>query len=564
MHNSTIQVSHDVVQLCSAHGIRDVIITPGSRNAPLAMAFQKATGITCWSLVDERSAAFFALGMAQGYQRPVALCCTSGTALLNYYPAVAEAFYQGLPLLVLSADRPLEKIDQQIGQSIRQAHSLNLHVKKSIQLVETANDSSLIAFNQRQINEALLALTHGSPGPVHLNIPLREPLYEEENHALPHPRVIQRSVVSTQMGEEAWQVLLGEWEEVSQVLILVGMYPYIPHLSQALEQFAESSTAVVLADWVSGLSGKLVFHDIDRTLAGINMQAEAFQPDLVISYGHGVVSKHIKRFLTQFPPKYHWFIQEDGKIIDTYENLTRVIPTTAESFFPELVQRVQLTSSSFAEQWKAAHKKVEALHEELIPSIPFSDLNVFAHIHTHLPKGWALHLGNSSVIRYMQLFSKPAYLHDCFGNRGTSGIDGSTSTAIGYAVASQRPTVLISGDISFFYDNNAWWNTYVPPHFRAIVIHNGGGGIFRLIDGPEKGGILENFQETPHGQSAEKLAHAHGVGYQVAYNEEQFSRALETFFLPSEKARILEVFTPRYENAQVWHSYLERIKAVKQ
>lgn len=563
MHNSTLQVSNDIAQLCIAHGVGDVVITPGSRNAPLAMAFKGELGLSCWSLIDERSAAFFALGMAQAYRRPVALCCTSGTALLNFYPAVAEAFYQGIPLLILSADRPLEKIDQQIGQSVRQVHSMSLHVKKSIQLVEAVDDGSLVAYNQRQINEGLLALTATTSGPVHINIPLREPLYEQRPSDLEPPRVIQHSSTEKNLKEEAWQEVLSEWEQASQVMILAGMYPEVPRLSQALEQLAKTSNAVVLADWVSGLSGEQIITEIDKTLAAIDFNKQAFQPDLVISYGNGLVSKNIKRFLQKYPPRYHWFIQPEGEIIDTNESLTRVIPTSPEQFFPEWVHRISMAPSSFSIRWKEAYQNADELHQDFLSSAPFSDLYVFSQIHSHLPDDWCIQLGNSSVIRYMQLFPKPLTLTACLGNRGTSGIDGSTSTALGYTAASKHPTLLISGDVSFFYDANAWWNPYIPSHFRAIVIHNGGGGIFRLIDGPEKGGILEDFQETPHLRSAKNLAKEHGIGYQAANGKQELSEILQTFFLPSDKAHILEVFTPRYENGKVWRTYLEKLKSLK-
>ncbi len=525
------------------------------------MAFQQAPNIQCLSIVDERSAAFFAMGMAQASKKGIAICCTSGTALLNYYPAVAEAFYQELPLLIISADRPLEKIDQQIGQSVRQAHVYKAHIKDSIQLVEANGDKSLIAYNQRQINAALIALNSAPYGPVHINVPLREPLYEAIGPFSEKPKLIRSSPSEPHLSEDAWGELMTEWKGYDKILVLAGMYRPNPLLSSAIEHFSRDSSVVVLADWVSGLSGAHIHCEIDKILSHIAPeQEEFFSPDLVISYGNGLVSKRIKQLVSNWSPKAHWFIHPEGKVIDTYECLSRVIRAHPADFFSELNRRMLPKNSGYNENWDLAYQSAQRFHSAFLASVPFSDLKAFEVIHAHLPQGWALQLGNSSIIRYMQRFAKPPGLVSCWGNRGTSGIDGSTSTAIGHAFASTYPNLLISGDVSFFYDSNAWWNSYISPDFRAIVLNNGGGGIFRLINGPEKGGILERFQETPHALSAEKLAELHGIAYQKADDESQLKKSLSDFFHPSERAKILEVFTPRIQNADIWKSYLENLR----
>ena len=561
MHNSTSRLSYDIAQLCLAHGIQTLIVSPGSRNAPLAMAFQQVPDMQCLSMVDERSAAFFAMGMTQAKKQGIAICCTSGSALLNYYPAVAEAFYQELPLLIISADRPLEKIDQQIGQSIRQAHVFSNHIKESVQLVEANGDKSLIAYNQRRINEALIALNTAPYGPVHINVPLREPLYEAIGPFSEKPKLIRSSPSELHLSDGVWEELLTEWQGYSKILVLAGMNSPDPSLSLAVEQVSQDSSVVVLADWVSGLSGEHIHCEIDKILNHIvPEQEEYFSPDLVISYGNGLVSKRIKHLVSNWAPRAHWFVHPQGKVIDTYECLSRVIRAHPVDFFSELGKRILPKHSNYRKYWKLAYQSAQRRHTTFLASTPFSDLKAFDIIHSHLPQGWALHLANSSVIRYMQMFPKPAKLLSCFGNRGTSGIDGATSTAIGHAFGSEYPNLLISGDVSFFYDSNAWWNAYIAPQFRAIILNNGGGGIFRLIDGPEKGGVLEKFQETPHSLSAEKLAETHGIEYHKADNEVKLKNVLLDFFHTSESAKILEVFTPRFQNADVWEAYLENLR----
>ena len=557
MPNSTPRISRDIAYLCAQHGIEQVIITPGSRNAPLTMAFQQISTISCLSIVDERSAAFFALGMIQASGKPVALCCTSGTALLNFFPAVAEAFYQELPLMVLSADRPLEKIDQQIGQSIRQSHVLASHVNTSIQLVEDLGDAGLMAFNQRQINEGLIQLRSPSPGPVHLNIPLREPLYESQDFSHdPPPRVFQLAEHFSSLSDSAWNKLAQIWKHSEKTLILVGMMKPDPELNLLLGNLASLPHIVVLADWVSGLTHPSINCEIDRTLSQIPKDAhEDMSPELLISLGNGIVSKRIKQMLTNNPPTHHWHIQKKEGVVDTYESLTQLIPLEAKDFFQTVKAWDSNPASYYGWDWEKTRSRSYDLHKQYLAKAPFSDLSVFDLIHQYLPESWDVHLANSSVIRYMQLFPKENHTGLCWGNRGTSGIDGSTSTAIGYTYAAQRPTLLITGDISFFYDSNAWWNTYIPSHFRAILINNQGGGIFRLIDGPAKGGILDPFQETPHKLSAEHIAQAYGIAYDRAEDKNQVKKCLSTFFEDSHSARILEICTPRQQNAEVWHNY---------
>lgn len=557
MYNSTPRISRDIAYLCAQHGIQQVIVTPGSRNAPLVMAFQEEPSIACLSIIDERSAAFFALGMIQAYQQPVAICCTSGTALLNFYPAVAEAFYQELPLLVLSADRPLEKIDQQIGQSIRQSHVLTSHVKKSIQLVEEVGDSGLRSYNHRQVNEALVQLRTDAPGPVHINIPLREPLYDQQDlSSFSLPKVIRLAETYPRLIVSSWEAITNTWKEAGKILILAGMREPDSRLDRLLGELASSKKVVVLADWVSGLSHPSINCQIDQTLSQIPSTERAdFVPDLLITFGNGIVSKRIKQILLQVPVAKHWHINTGAKVIDTFESLTQIIPLSPTDFFERIASIDSAPSEAYALRWTHTRSRSQKLHQEFLSKAPYSDLSVFDRILTYLPKSWDIHIANSSVIRYMQLFPRTTTQGICWGNRGTSGIDGSTSTAIGYAFASKRPTVLISGDISFFYDSNGWWNTYVPPHFRAILINNQGGGIFRLIDGPSQGGILDPYQETPHELSAEFLARTYGVSYDRAENEVQVETCLRSFFDEAESSRILEIITPRHQNAEVWRNY---------
>jgi len=517
-----------LVQICKAHQLSNVVISPGSRNAPLTIAFSEEDYFNCYSIKDERSAGFFALGLAQQSNQPSILVCTSGSAALNYGPAIGEAFYQKLPLLVLTADRPGEWTNQGIGQSMQQQNLFANFVLKSFELPQEAEDEQTLWYSDRLVNEAILTATGTPRGPVHINIPLKEPLYNklEIKH---QPKIIKQTKVDISLPKPEFDFL----KEVSQY-----------------EQ------VVVLSETNANLYDESYVNCIDRTIALIEDQS-AFVPDLLITFGHSVISKQVKKMLQKANITNHWHLDESGQIYDTYKALTKVVTCNADDLMRHII-RFGSIESTYKKFWQHISEKANAQHKKYLKKCAFSDMKVFDLVLDALPVESVLHAANSTSVRYLQLFNHRNDL-TYFANRGVSGIDGCTSTAVGYAVNSEQPVTLITGDIAFFYDVNGLWNNYLPPNFKIVIVNNSGGGIFRIIDGPSTTNALDYYLETTHETNAENAAKTYGLQYLSADNENQLKESLNKLFSINQAA-ILEVFTPREENDKVLKAYFEFLK----
>lgn len=546
-----------LANLCVASGVRHAVISPGSRNAPLTIAFSALPEMKCYSVVDERSAGFFALGLAQQIQQPVALICTSGSALLNYAPAVAEAYYQGIPLLVLSADRPVEWIDQADGQTIRQQGVLVNFVKFSATLPAAIHLPDEEWHVNRLVHEALFHTRYRVPGPVHLNIPLREPLYGQ---TIDRPKAFRRiEAIQSEYRIDPVSLagLLREWSSFRRVLILAGQQPQNIELSALLNRLAAMDQVVVLNESLSNLNLSHGFNCIDRLVATITTEEVLlFQPELLITFDGAVVSKMVKSFLRNNPPQNHWHISPVNHHLDTYQHLTQWIESDAVSFFRQAL--FEAATSDYRLVWQKRADRNGALHNRFMETAPWSDLKAYDELQQHLPGHIQLHVANSAPIRYVQLF-EAFHGFEMYCNRGTSGIDGSSSTAAGAAAGTSRQVVLITGDLSFLYDSNALWNNYLPASFRIVVVNNGGGGIFRFIPGPSDTNAFETFFEASHRLHMQPLAQMFGFGYHQASDGEALKRALPDFFASSDRPQILEIQTPAQENAVVLKSYFKQL-----
>jgi 2-succinyl-5-enolpyruvyl-6-hydroxy-3-cyclohexene-1-carboxylate synthase len=536
-------------------GIRRLVVSPGSRNAPVVSALSQLPEFECFTIVDERSAGFFALGLAQQSGEPVALSCTSGSAVLNYGPAVAEAYYQRIPLLLLTADRPPEWIDQADGQTIRQHGVFNLHVRKSISLPAEISTDDELWFAGRLCSEALNALSWPVAGPVHINLPFREPLYnlpEGEPVAVKDIRVINGSFRPS-VSEMGW--IVDQWNTSRRKMIIVGQMTPDPVVHDALKQLSNDPSVVVLTETTSNMPAPNFVGTIDRSLA-VMSEADDYQPDILLTLGGQVVSKRIKTFLRKVNHLQHWHVDTAELHPDTYQHLRLMIPARPADFLPLLAASFRPMESSFAQLWQKLHRVGAVLHQRYLQACSFADLKVFELIFNHLPAGYDIQLSNSTPVRYAQLFDNhKGWLQ--FANRGTSGIDGCVSTAVGAAYASGRPTLLITGDLAFFYDSNGLWHNHLPSNLKIIVIHNGGGGIFRFIDGPSDSGLLERFFEASHRTSAEGIASTFGLNYAYSNTEQSLVDALSAILLPSSGASVLEVSTPAAKSASMLKCYFK-------
>lgn len=555
MQFSSKIISQTVTKLCLDKGIDHIVISPGSRNAALTIGFTGNESFSNFSIVDERCAAFFALGLAQQLQRPVALVCTSGSALLNYYPAIAEAYYSDIPLVVLSADRPAHLLEIGDGQTIKQENVFANHILYSGACKE---GEEFQKYNEEQIHTAL-SIAISQSGPVHLNLPFSEPLYDIVTTPSVFPDNFPTVVTKHTDNQELISEIVTHWNTSSKKMILTGVLAPDSLDATIISQLADDTSLVVLTETTSNVHHPNFFPAIDQLIAPLDANDfKALQPEVLITFGGMVVSKKIKKFLREFPPKVHYHI-DSKKAFDTYFCLTKHVPCSPNHFFKEFLSLTHKTISSFQLDWLRVKSLRLQKHDLYLKEIPFSDFLVFSQLFKTLPNDIQLQLSNSSTIRYGQLFEMNQS-HAIFCNRGTSGIDGSTSTAIGAAYVSTSPTVFITGDLSFFYDSNALWNQYITTNFKIIIINNSGGGIFRILPNAKQVPYFDTFFETKHQLTAIQLSEMHGFGYQSANDMPTLKTQLASFFENSETPQILEIFTPSDINEATLLSYFDYIK----
>jgi 2-succinyl-5-enolpyruvyl-6-hydroxy-3-cyclohexene-1-carboxylate synthase len=501
------------------------------------------------------------------------LVCTSGSALLNYYPAVTEAFYSDIPLVVLSADRPEHLVGIGDGQTIVQTGVYGHHVlyeanlkldkngehipSKSIQEGDLNIDATNFngSFNLKEINKAIGIALHNK-GPVHINCPFDEPLYEtEEKEESP-------VVFSTNHREISFDEDLAYykniWKSSSRKMILVGVH-YPGEVEQKyLDILANDESVIVFTETTSNLHHENFFSSIDQIIAPLDEDGfKKLRPEILLTFGGLIVSKKIKAFLRAYQPKFHWHV-DTKKANDTFFCLNKHFKCSVNFFFKHVLQSSS-KESEYCKLWSRVRSHRLKLHDRYLNQMPYSDFLVFDTVLKSIPEHSIVQSANSSTIRYLQLFELNKTLQ-VFCNRGTSGIDGSTSTAIGAAVAAKRPTVLITGDLSFFYDSNALWNGYIPESFRIIMINNGGGGIFRILPGHKNTENFDTFFETTHKLTAKQLCEMYQFEYCKASNIEELNTCLDHFYKVSDNPKLLEVFTPRKLNDEVLLNYFKFIK----
>ncbi|WP_290701276.1 2-succinyl-5-enolpyruvyl-6-hydroxy-3-cyclohexene-1-carboxylic-acid synthase [Lacinutrix sp.] len=575
-------LAQTVVQLCKAKNIKHIVLSPGSRNAPLTIGFTHNPFFKCYSIVDERCAAFFAMGIAQQIQEPVAVVCTSGSALLNYYPAVAEAFYSNIPLLVLSADRPKYLVGIGDGQTINQEDVYKNHILYSANLKQDLDEENKLEdnalpiiksienklekylglqkaiqqHNETQINKAINTSVL-QKGPVHINIPFNEPLYETVDELSVNPEVIPTVTIANY--NEDLSEYIKQWNVAKRKLVLVGVNQPNTVDQKYLDILAKDESVLILTETTSNIHHERFIPGIDKLIGALNTEElKQLKPDLLLTFGGLIVSKKIKKFLREYKPKQHWHIGENNAN-DTFFTLNKVFKTSVNTLFSKLLLPTNTVQSEYNSCWLNAFNSRREKHDKYMESIAFSDFKVFDVLLKTIPSHSQLQVGNSSAIRYTQLFDLKHSI-EVFCNRGTSGIDGSTSTAIGAALASKLQTTFITGDLSFFYDSNALWNNYIPNNFRIIVVNNSGGGIFRILPGHKNTTNFDTFFETKHKLTAKQLCNMYGFEYTMAATESKLTLALNTFYDKKERPQLLEVFTPSAENDEILLNYFNKIK----
>lgn len=554
MHTDKLATVH-LIELLVQKGVKDFIISPGSRNAPIIMELVNRKDVNLYSIADERSAAFVAIGMYLKTKSPVAITCTSGSALLNYAPGVSEAFYQGIPLFVLSADRPSEWLDQGEGQMIRQQNALQNFVVDELNI---GLDSDEVDYKKRdlEICTTIDNALNVNPGPVHFNIEYEEPLYQklasfsDESVQLVNIPKIESELID-------FSDYSSRISNSSKVMVLCGQMIRDAELSKVLEVFSRNSQVVVLTESTSNLYSGNFIPSVDKTLLTIEKNFDAFTPDILITIGDAIISKIVKRVLRKFSPKEHWQISSRGVFRDTYRSLSDRLQIEPSEFFTELNAYTKSATSDFSSIWKNQYSRANEVYQNFKENIEFSDLIVFDFLFKNLDEESDVHIANSSPIRYQQLFENKKLNTMC--NRGTSGIDGCSSTALGYSIKNKNTTWLITGDISFLYDSNAWWNNY-KTDLKIILINNGGGGIFRIIPGPSKIEGFETYFETQNQVDIESLCKAFKVDYIKSKDVESLSKGFDKL-KNANGITLLEIFTPREKNALILNQYFDLLRA---
>ncbi|MFY7810883.1 MAG: 2-succinyl-5-enolpyruvyl-6-hydroxy-3-cyclohexene-1-carboxylic-acid synthase [Flavobacterium sp.] len=543
-----IHLAQHILQIFGFHGIENIVICPGSRNAPLTIGFANNPFFKCYSIVDERCAAFFALGMAQEIKQPVAVVCTSGSALLNFYPAIAEAFYNQIPLIIVSADRPKDKIDIGDGQTIRQKNVFENHVLEQVNLPENPNETS-----DFEIQKAIETCFY-KKGPIHVNVPFEEPLYNTILEYNSYPQFINLKKENQEYIEANSYIEI--IKNSSKVLILIGNLSPNTIATKIIDLWASLPNYMVMTETLSNINHDQFISKIDVTITSFTIDEMIdYQPDVLITMGGMIVSKKVKNWLRSYPPKFHFHIDE-LRAYNTFNCLSYHFKCSINHFWKKIKIESHI-KSDYQNKFLALKEKRAENHLKFVENIDFSDFKVFNFIEKNIPKGIQLQISNSAAIRYIQLFDYDKSI-EMYCNRGTSGIDGSTSTAIGASIFAQKPVWLITGDLSFFYDSNALWNNYIPTNFKIVIINNGGGGIFRILPGHQENEVFNHFFETQHQLNASHLARMYQFEYFSVHNEKELEERWCEFVNSNQKS-ILEIFTPIQKNEKILKNYFNSL-----
>lgn len=567
------QPVYDIAALCSRKNIKQVVLCPGSRCAPLTLAFTRHPDITTRTFSDERSAGFIALGMAQSSGQPVVVVCTSGTAVYNLAPAVAEACFSQTPLIILSADRPAEWIAQHDGQTIYQDGIFGRHVKQSYQLPQDYDHPDSAWAVNRIVNEAINASRQLPAGPVHINAPFREPLYPSPAEGVTFSsavRVISEHTSAVLPGNDVKETIARAWPDFHNVLLVVGQHPGDTETLQAVERFQRKHNVPVVHDVISNLhelETGIRHSDLFLGQATANLKAR-LQPDLLITFGGALISKNVKLFLRKYPAKQHWHVQPHNGAADTFKTLTEVFqcnPDALLNYLTSLGQPPRFEAQkqeNYYKLWEVADRRARRVVDDFFQGTEIHELALVKMLLGNLPADSNLHLANSMSVRYanfISLLSRQKGIR-VYSNRGTSGIDGSTSTAVGHALLSARKNFLITGDLAFFYDRNAFWHNYSLENLRILLLNNHGGLIFDVLEGPSSQPEAREYFITRQALNARKLCEEFGFDYLRVDNERKVKNLFNDFFSDEKCTKIMELELDTAKGKQVLENLKLKIK----
>lgn len=542
-----------LVSLLKAYEIHHIVLSSGNRNVPFVHMVENDDFFTCYSIVDERSAGFFALGLIERLDCPVAICCTSGTSVCNYTSSVAEAYYQRLPLLVLTADRPSYYLKQNEDQMIPQVNVLKSITKESVDLpaIITAQD---YWYCLNQVHTALLELDHHGKGPVHINFHIEDratnvsdALYEK-----PNDLVKMNRYEIGKLKQNKWKDTIKDLSE-AKIMILYGQTSQISEQEiELLNKFVEKFNCIIVKDHLANLhcSKSLNIYSAFSILS--ESELEKLLPDIVITMaGNSTLFQPLKALIAKSNRRTkQWLVSQDGYVHDSLRCLSNVFECTPYEFLEYYSELELQESNSYYEQWNNAISKIKT------PEPSYSSLYAVKQLMENMPEQSIFHIGNSSSVRYSNMFSLKESIK-VYCNRGTNGIDGSFSSFMGNAVVSDELCFLLIGDLSFFYDLNACWNRYRGNNIRIMLNNNEGAELFHYSYG-EKISSINKHIAAEHHATAKGWVESQGFKYLSAHNQDEFEKALSEFLSKdSDKPILFEVFTKKDIDAKVVHEYYE-------
>ena len=537
-----------ILALLKKYNIHNLVISAGTRHIPLVVSAEEDDFFNCYSIVDERSAGFFALGLIQSTQEPACIVCTSGTAACNYVSAVNEAYYQHLPLVVLTSDRNRYYLNQQEDQCIPQLNLFKDVARKIVDL-PIVRDNKDFLYCQRLVNEALLELDHKEKGPVHINFqiddnyPVELGTFKFELKELPEVIKINRLMASDNKTK---------WEELAQqmkgkkIVIFYGQHlPICKEITNSIQDFCEKYNAVVICDHLANLHIKNKIENAAAIAAMNSSDRSALMPDIVITMNGNRLINH-KRLMKSWPLSEHWHVSPDGLVSDPFNRLSQLIECPIEYFFQEMSNLCDMRNEEFYASWKEM-EQTKTPNNPLDAVFKYSTVYAIQGLFQRLPSNAILHISNSNSVRIANMFPIPMGV-DCYCNRGTCGIDGSMSSFIAQAYISNRPSFMCIGDLSFFYDMNALWNRYCCSNTRIMLCNNCGGAIFHssFYKSVQVFPNIDRHIAAEHQTSAEGWAKSRGFRYLYAHNQQEFDETIEEFMdCKNTEPVLFEIFTDK-------------------
>ena len=551
-----------LTSLLLEYGVSDAVVCPGSRNAPIVHNLSVCEAIRCRPVTDERSAAFYALGLAIATRRPTVVCVTSGSALLNVMPAVAEAAYQHVPLVVISADRPQQWIDQLDGQTIPQSDALGRFVRKAVQLPEPHNDEERWLC-RRLVNEAMHLATCRQGAPVHINVPISEPLFEFSTEQLPQLsrfNNIKRAVI-----KDASMDMPDAFHEAKRPMIVIGQLAHGTISHETIRSLSERY--VVMSEPLSNPSYMTIHFDeairyIVSDNSSINDDEDdktAYYPDYVIYVGDTLVSKPARRFLRNAKAPSCLITPDAADIHDPLMTLTDIVECDSDSINALLASLCETPDTDercrFHDRWQSFLDACAAHADAYAPEYSqMATVKYFEEQLADLDIDICVHYANSSAVRLACIYAQ----HYVWCNRGVNGIEGSLSTAAGFSLATHDMTVCVIGDLSFFYDQNALWNSNRRGNLRIILLNNRGGGIFRKLPGLSDSPAADDLVMASHENTAQGICTQNDIGYMSAKNMDEMQIGIVTLLTrESERPMLLEVFTDSNDDMKALEKYFK-------